>query len=87
MATLGSPKSHTNKTMYRSRVIYHFLFHLKVTVQLDYSSKITNTLEYAPHLGKFDGFPHFSIQNFLGPLLPRNAEKPSYGMLDVPVTN
>lgn len=33
------------------------------------------------------GFPHFSIQNLLGPLLPRNAANPSYGTLDVPVTN
>lgn len=38
-------------------------------------------------LGKLVGLPHFSMQNFLGPLLPLNASKPSYGMLEVPVTN
>jgi len=39
------------------------------------------------YLGKLLHFPHFSIQNFLGPVDPRRAEKPSYGILDVPVTN
>lgn len=37
--------------------------------------------------GRLFGFPHFSMQNFLGPTEPRRAAKPSYGMLDVPVTN
>ncbi len=31
--------------------------------------------------------PHFSMQNLRGPVEPRSAVKPSYGMLDVPVTN
>ena len=39
------------------------------------------------HLGRLSGVPHFSIVNFLGPLLPLRAEKPSNGILDVPVTN
>lgn len=39
------------------------------------------------HLGSFEKSPHLSIQNFLGPVLPRRAAKPSYGMLEVPVTN
>jgi hypothetical protein len=29
------------------------------------------------YLGKLDGFPHFSMQNFLGPLEPLRAENPS----------
>lgn len=37
--------------------------------------------------GRLFGLPHFSIQNFRGPVEPRNAENPSYGMLEVPVTN
>ena len=41
----------------------------------------------ASHLGKLEIFPHFSIQNFLGPLLPLSAANPSYGTDDVPVTN
>lgn len=37
--------------------------------------------------GSAFGLPHFSMQKRLGPVDPRNAENPSYGMLDVPVTN
>ena len=39
------------------------------------------------YLGRLVVRPHFSIQNFRGPLLPLKAENPSYGILDVPVTN
>lgn len=39
------------------------------------------------YLGKLLGLPHFSIQNFLGPVDPRRAANPSYGILEVPVTN
>ena len=39
------------------------------------------------HLGRLVILPHFSMQNLRGPLLPLRAEKPSYGMLEVPVTN
>lgn len=38
-------------------------------------------------LGRLSELPHFSIVNFLGPLLPRSALKPSNGILEVPVTN
>jgi hypothetical protein len=46
--------------------------------------KVRSILTY---LGKLFGLPHFSIQNFLGPVLPLRAANPSYGILDVPVTN
>jgi hypothetical protein len=46
--------------------------------------KLTTLIMY---LGKLFGFPHFSTQNFLGPVLPLRAANPSYGILDVPVTN
>lgn len=48
-----------------------------------------NLLESRPeaYLGSAVTFPHFSTQNRRGPLLPRKAAKPSYGILDVPVTN
>lgn len=39
------------------------------------------------YLGSEVTFPHFSTQNRRGPLLPRKEAKPSYGILDVPVTN
>ena len=42
---------------------------------------------FVGYLGRLTVFPHFSIQNFLGPLEPLRAEKPSYGIDDVPVTN
>ena len=45
-----------------------------------------NVLSY-PYLGRLTGFPHFSIQNFLGPFEPLSAENPSYGIEEVPVTN
>lgn len=38
-------------------------------------------------LGRLLILPHFSIQNLRGPLLPLKAANPSYGMLEVPVTN
>ena len=39
------------------------------------------------YLGSISGDPQQSIVNFLGPVLPRRAEKPSNGILEVPVTN
>ena len=42
---------------------------------------------FVGYLGRLTVFPHFSIQNFLGPFDPRNAANPSYGIEEVPVTN
>ena len=39
------------------------------------------------HLGNIASVPQQSTVNFFGPVLPRSAPKPSYGTLDVPVTN
>ena len=39
------------------------------------------------YLGNMVGSPQQSIVNFLGPVLPRRAENPSNGILEVPVTN
>lgn len=39
------------------------------------------------YLGSEVTFPHFSTQKRRGPLLPRREAKPSYGILEVPVTN
>lgn len=44
-------------------------------------------LLHKSYLGRLVGFPHFSIQNFRGPFEPRSAANPSYGILEVPVTN
>lgn len=54
----------------------------------DWLSKASVALTHAQlYLGRAVIFPHFSTQNLLGPLLPRREANPSYGMLDVPVTN
>lgn len=37
----------------------------------------SNRLKQVWARGKLVGFPHFSIQNFLGPLLPLKASNPS----------
>lgn len=47
----------------------------------------SSLLKHVCARGKALGFPHFSIQNRRGPVEPRKAENPSYGMLEVPVTN
>lgn len=47
----------------------------------------SSLLKHVCALGRLFGFPHFSIQNFLGPIEPLNAENPSNGILEVPVTN
>lgn len=55
------------------------------TANRSFSNSISNVpyggrssrLKHVCALGKLVGLPHFSIQNFLGPLLPRSASKPS----------
>lgn len=58
--------------------------HKNCNCSIYYTSLLKTTLLY---LGKLFGLPHFSMQNFRGPVDPRRAANPSYGMLDVPVTN
>lgn len=56
------------------------------TSDVGYGGK-SSLLKHVCALGRLFGLPHFSIQNFLGPIDPLNAENPSNGILDVPVTN
>lgn len=56
------------------------------TSEVGYGGK-SSLLKHVCALGRLFGFPHFSMQNFRGPIEPLKAEKPSNGMLEVPVTN
>lgn len=75
------PLSSISDTYFRPKIHYHFS-----TVKIFFCHHVTY-ITISHYLGRDVIFPHFSIQKRLSPLLPRRAANPSYGTLDVPVTN